>query len=250
MRPKTAAEIELMMQGGKMLAALLQELAGGVKPGMSPKEISDQAAVRIKELGLQPVLLGYQGFPDVMCISVNDGVVHGIPSKKPLKEGDILKLDLTVGYKKMVVDAAISLAVGNKPPSADVKRLLEGTQRALEAGIDAIKGDGTRIGDISVAIQDVLDKNKLGVVRDLVGHGVGYGVHEEPNVPNYGVKGTGPTLHRGVTLAIEPMATLGDWPVNMLPDGWGIVTRDGSLSAHFEHTVLITDKGAEILTSL
>ncbi|MBX4199390.1 M24 family metallopeptidase, partial [Candidatus Saccharibacteria bacterium] len=143
-----------------------------------------------------------------------------------------------------------TVVVGPKSPSADVKRLLEGSKRSLLAGIDAIKGDGTRVGDISAAVQDVLDKNKLGIVKDLVGHGVGYGVHEEPNIPNYGVRGTGPVLMSGMTIAIEPMATLGDWRVDFLKDGWTVVSRDGTLSAHFEHTVLITDDGAEILTSL
>jgi methionyl aminopeptidase len=140
------------------------------------------------------------------------------------------------------------VAVGNQ--TNDIKRLLEGTKKALDAGIAAIKGDGTRVGDISAAVQEVLDANKLGVVRDLVGHGVGDSIHEAPNIPNYGSKGTGPKLSAGMTIAIEPMATLGDWQVNVLDDGWTVVSRDGSLSAHFEHTVLITDDGAEILTTL
>jgi methionyl aminopeptidase len=249
MRPKTAKEIDIMRQAGRELARILAELAKLVGPGITGKVIAEQAAKNIKAAGLQPVLLGYQGFPDVICISLNQAIVHGIPSKAKIKAGDIVKLDLTVAYKGLVVDAARSLVVGNEMP-ADYKRLLEGTERALNMGISAVKGEGTRVGDISSAIQKVLDQNKLGIIRDLVGHGVGYDIHEDPNVPNYGVAGTGPALLSGVTLAIEPMASLGDWPVSVLDDGWTIVMRDGSQSAHFEHTVLITDDGAEILTVL
>lgn len=247
MRPKSAKEIELMREGGRELARILQLLSEMVLPGVTPAEISARAAEEIKKAGMQPVLLGYQGYPDVICISINDGVVHGIPGKEKFKEGDVVKLDLTIGNKGMIVDAAVTVVAGGKA-NAEVQRLLNGTKRALDAGIGAIKGSGTRVGDIASAIQDVLDKNKLGIVRDLVGHGVGYDVHEDPNVPNYGVKGTGGSLLPGVTLAIEPMATLGDWRVNVLKDGWTIVTADGSLAAHFEHTVLITEDGAEILT--
>lgn len=249
MRPKTDKEIDLMRQGGRELARILQSLSKEVQPGTTPKQISASAAQQIKSAGLKAVLLGYQGFPDVMCISVNQAVVHGIPSSTPLQEKDIVKLDLTVAYLGMIIDAAVTVAVGNRQ-SEDVARLITGTSTALYAGIDAITGQGTKVGDISSAIQKVLEKNKLGIVRDLVGHGVGYEVHEDPNIPNYGVAGSGQSLLAGVTLAIEPMTTLGDWRVNLLPDGWTIVSRDGSLTAHFEHTVLVTDKGAEILTRL
>lgn len=250
MRPKSDKEIDLMREGGKELARILNKLAGQAVPGATGRDIANSALSEVKSSGLQPILLGYEGFPDAICISVNDAIVHGIPTKDKFKAGDIVKLDLTVANKGMVVDSALTVVVGSKTPSPDVKRLLEGTKRSLLAGIDAIKGDGTRVGDISAAVQDVLDKNKLGIVRDLVGHGVGYGVHEEPNIPNYGVKGTGPTLISGMTIAVEPMATLGDWRVDFLKDGWTVVTHDGTLSAHFEHTVLITDDGAEILTML
>ncbi len=249
MRPKTPSEIEAMRQGGKELARILKLLASKVQPGVKPKEISAIAAQEIKKSGLQPVLLGYEGFPDVMCISVNEAVVHGIPPKDRLKEGDVVKLDLSVGYKSMVTDSALTVYVGNGPP-ADIERLLEGTQKALDTGISAIRGSGTRVGDISAAIQDVLEQHKLGIVRDLVGHGVGYGVHEDPNIPNYGAAGTGRALMPGLTLAIEPMATLGGWQVKTLKDGWTVVSQDGSLAAHFEHTVLVTEDGAEILTAL
>lgn len=253
MRPKTPAEIKIMREGGKRLATILDYLSNSVEAGMSTKAISDLASKQVQKHQLRAVLYGYEmsglRFPDIICVSVNDEVVHGIPSaKRIIQENDIVKIDLTVGYKGMIVDSARTVVVGNKIPD-DIKRLVEGTKRALYAGIDAINGDGTRVGDIAYAIQEVLDKNKLGIVRDLVGHGVGYEVHEDPSIPNYGIKGTGPALHAGVTIAVEPMAMLGDWRIKVLPDGWTIATRDKSLSAHFEHTILVTEKGAEILTA-
>ncbi len=253
MNPKSKSEIEIMRQGGKMLATILNKLAESVAPGMTPIDLSKMAAEQVKKYKLQPVLLGYKmgglTYPDLICISINQEVVHGIPSKRAIKEGDVVKIDLTVGYKGMVVDSALTTFAG-KNPSADIVRLMKGTKASLDAGVAAISGSGTRVGDISAAIQNVLNKYKLGIVRDLVGHGVGYGVHEAPNIPNYGAAGTGPTLGAGMTLAIEPMATLGDWAVDIAKDGWTVVTQDNSLAAHFEHTVLITEDGAEILTAL
>jgi methionyl aminopeptidase len=248
MNPKSAAEIEIMRQGGKKLATILNDLAKKVEVGVKSKDIAKIAADEIKKADMQPVVLGYEGFPDVICISVNAGIVHGIPNDKPFKDGDVVKLDLTLGYKGLVVDSALTVVVGNA--SADTKRLVEGTRKSLEAGIAAIKGSGTRVGDIASAVQKVLDQQKLGIIRDMVGHGVGYGIHEDPNIPNYGVPGTGPVLSAGMTIAIEPMASLGDWQINISRDGWTVVMRDGSLGAHFEHTVLITEKGAEILTTV
>lgn len=247
MNPKSAAEIELMRQGGKKLATILDTLVAEVQPGVSPKDISALAAEQIKKAGMQPVVLGYEGFPDVLCISVNEEVVHGIPGSRKFQDGDVVKLDLTLGYKGLVTDSARTVIAGTKT-NADVKRLVEGTRRALDAGIAAIMGSGTRVGDIAAATQKVMDRYKLGIVRDLVGHGVGYGIHEAPNIPNYGVSGSGPVLSAGMTIAIEPMATLGDWRINIAKDGWTVVTRDHSLAAHFEHTVLITENAAEILT--
>lgn len=249
MRAKTPAEIDIMREGGKKLAQTLQKLAANVQPGVSPRDLVAMAEEEVKKAGLQPILKGYEGFPDVLCISVNDAIVHGMPGKKPFEEGDVVKLDLTVGYKNLIIDSAISVYAGQKPP-ADIKRLLEGTQRALESGIAAIKGGGTRVGDISAAVQDTLNSYKLGIIRDLVGHAVGDKIHEEPNIPNYGVAGTGPVLPAGVTIAVEPMASLGDWHIDTAKDGWTVVMRDGSLGAHFEHTVLVTEHGAEILTTI
>lgn len=248
-RPKSFKEIELLREGGRQLAEILRLLSGEIKPGVTGDEIDKIAAREIKARGLEPVLLGYQGYPKTICISINEAVVHGVPNSKAFEDGDIVKLDLSLGYKGMVVDAAVSVVCGKESPGDDIKRLLLGTKEALEAGISAVKGEGTRVGDISAAVQDKLQRHKLGVVKDLVGHGVGYGVHEDPEIPNYGVRGTGQKLPAGAVVAIEPMATLGDWQVGMLPDGWTVVTRDGSLAAHFEHTVLVTENSAEILTA-
>jgi methionyl aminopeptidase len=248
MNPKSPAEIEKMREGGKMLASILNLLAKKVVPGANPKEIAKIAHAEINKRKMQPVVLGYEGFPDVICISVNDEIVHGIPKNNPFNEGDVVKLDLTVGHKGMIVDSAITVIAGTAANN-QVKHLIEGTKKSLDAGIAAIKGSGTRVGDIAAAVQKVLDQYKLGIIRDLVGHGVGYDIHEAPNIPNYGSAGTGPILSAGMTIAIEPMATLGDWQINIAKDGWTIVTRDGSLGAHFEHTVLITENGVEILTT-
>jgi methionyl aminopeptidase len=248
MSPKTPADLENMRAGGRLLAVILKDLAAKVKPGVIPKDLAAQAAEQIKKHNLQPVVLGYEGFPDVMCISVNNAIVHGVPGTDPIREGDVVKLDLTLGYKGMVCDSALTVIAGGGA-DPDAKRLVEGTKAALDAGIAAIKGEGSRVGDISAAVQDVLEKKyRLGVIRELVGHGVGYAIHEAPNVPNYGVAGTGPVLHAGMTLAIEPMAALGDWHIAVAKDKNTIVMKDGSLGAHFEHTVLITEDGAEILT--
>jgi methionyl aminopeptidase len=250
MRAKTPTDLENMRAGGKLLAGILQDLAGKVKPGITPKDLSADCAAQIKKHKMQPVVLGYDGFPDVICISVNDAIVHGIPGNQPIRSGDLVKLDLTLGYKGMINDSAVTVLAGGHG-SAGVQRLLDGTKAALDAGIAAIKGEGTRVGDISQAVQDVLEKDyKLGVIRELVGHGVGYEIHESPNIPNYGVAGTGPLLHPGMTIAIEPMAALGDWHIAIGKDKNTIFMKDGSLGAHFEHTVLITEDGAEIFTQL
>jgi methionyl aminopeptidase len=209
-RAKTPTDLENMRAGGKLLAGILQDLAGKVKPGITPKELSADAAQQIKKHQMQPVVLGYDGFPDVICISVNNAIVHGIPSDEVIKDGDVVKLDLTLGYKGMINDSALTVIAGEST-NKDAQRLVEGTKRSLDAGIAAIKGEGSRVGDIAASVQEVLEKKyHLGVIRELVGHGVGYEIHESPNVPNYGVSGTGPVLHPGMTIAIEPMAALGD----------------------------------------
>jgi methionyl aminopeptidase len=207
------------------------------------------AAAELRPLGGEAAFKGYQGFPEVICISVNDEVVHGIPrADKIIAEGDIVGLDFGVKYKGMITDAAISVIIG-KPKQQGHIRLVEDTKKALDIGIAAVH-DRVRTGDIGFAVEQSLKHRRYGIVRDLVGHGVGHQIHEDPNIPNYGRANTGPWLDKNMTIAIEPMVTLGGDRVYIAKDGWTVRTADGSWSAHFEHTVLITEDGAEILTSL
>lgn len=246
---KTASEITAMRESGRMLATVLGVLKSQVVPGISTKELADKAAAELKALGGEPSFLGYQGFPDVICISVNDEVVHGIPNpERIIREGDIVGLDFGVTYDGMITDSAISVIAG-KPKQKGHPDLLKRTAKALEVGIGAVHG-GVRTGDIGSAIEEYLKQFPYGVVRDLVGHGVGHAVHEDPNIPNYGRPDTGPWLEKGMTIAIEPMVTLGTEQVYIAEDGWTVKTRDGKWAAHFEHTVLITEAGAEILTKV
>ncbi len=247
---KTEQEISAMRTAGKMLAAVLKLVQESAKEGMTTKDLADVAAKELKSLGGKPSFLHYGGtvpFPDVICISVNDEVVHGIPNTSTiLHNGDLLSVDFGVSYEGMVTDAARSFLVGNDGKE-QVKQLLQDTEKAMYAGIEALK-DGVRVGDISSAVQKVLRSGGYGIVRDLVGHGVGHQLHEEPDIPNYGFAGSGPVLHSGMTIAIEPMATLGTHLVTVDDDHWTVRTADGSLAAHFENTILITDRGFEILT--
>ena len=248
-RVKTKSEIEAMRESGKMLATVLDILKREIKVGMSTKDLANIARDELEKLGGTPAFLGYQGFPDVICISVNEEVVHGIPrTDKIINDGDIVGMDFGVMYKGMITDAAISVIVG-KPKQKQHIELVQNTERALEAGIFAVH-DRVRTGDIGFAVEQSLKKFPFGIVKDLVGHGVGHQVHEDPNVPNYGRANTGPWLEKGMTIAIEPMITLGTDQVVVSDDGWTILTKDNKWSAHFEHTVLITQDGAEILTQL
>lgn len=244
-RVKTEAEIAAMRESGRMLGAVLKLIEQQAQAGMSGLDASAIARRELKAYGAQASFLGYQGFPDVICVSVNDAVVHGIPNKTPFKQGDIVGFDFGVTYKGMVTDAAISICIGE--PNKAQSRLLKETEKSLYAGIQQVK-NGVRTGDIGAAVQKVLDAANLGIVRDLVGHGVGHAVHEDPNVPNYGPAGVGMVLKTGMTIAIEPMATLGHHAVYLDTDGWTVRASDATLAAHFEHTVLITNNGYEILT--
>jgi methionyl aminopeptidase len=250
-RVKSSSEIEAMRTSGKMLATVLGHLKQNAAVGMSTKDLSDMAVVELKKLGGNPVFLGQPGpypFPDIICISVNDEVVHGIPHKnRILHDGDLLSLDFGVRYNGMITDGAITIVVGTTTKEKDA--LVTTTEQAMLAGVSVLK-DGVRTGTIGAAIEAVLKKQHYGIVRDMVGHGVGHELHEDPNIPNYGKAHTGPQLMAGMTIAIEPMATLGKEHIYLGEDEWTILTRDGSLSAHFEHTVLITDSGAEILTTV
>jgi len=247
-RVKTTDEIAAMRESGKMLATVLAKLRSEITEGMCTKDLAEIAKAELRGLGGQPTFLGYFGFPDVLCVSVNDEIVHGIPRKDLfIKQGDIVSMDFGVTYRGMITDAAITSIIGSLG-NGSVQRLVNDTERSLMAGISVIQA-GIKVGDISCAIQKILDKGRYGIIRDLVGHGVGHSLHEDPNIPNYGKKGTGPILNAGMTIAIEPMASLGDYKIKTDADGWTIRTTDGSLAAHFEHTVLITHEGYEILTT-
>ena len=246
---KTAAEIQAMRDGGKLLATIFEGLKLQIVPGISEKELDTWVD---KEIMRRGAIATYKtpevNFPAAICISVNEQIVHGIPTDYKLQKGDIVSFDLVITYKGMKTDSAFTTVVGGEPNGVQ-KHLLNATERSLYAGIDAIKGP-VRVGDIGAAVEKVLKDAKLGIIRELVGHGVGHEMHQAPEVPNYGKKGTGAFLSVGDTIAIEPMATLGGERIKQDDDGWTISTRDGSLAAHFEHTVLITKDGAEILTQL
>jgi methionyl aminopeptidase len=244
---KTVDEIAAMRKSGKILATTLQFIKANTQAGMTTKDLSDMAAQKLAEMGGEPTFKGYNGYTDILCVSVNDEVVHGLPSKLVLKNGDLISIDFGVTYDGMVTDAALSYILGDA--SSQVKNLMKDTEASMYAGIDVLK-DGVRVGDISSAIQKVLQRGGYGIVRDLVGHGVGHQMHEEPDIANYGFAGSGPVLRAGMTIAIEPMATLGTYAVTLDDDNWTVRTADGSSAAHFEHTVLITDRGYEILTQI
>ena len=244
-RVKTKQEIDDITTSGKMLAQVLNLVSNNVAPGITPIDLALLAKKEVKALGGVPTFLGMYGFPDVICISVNDEIVHGIPKNKEIKNGDIVSFDFGVTYNGMITDAARSKIAGKGSKSAE--RLLKGTLESLDSGISVIK-NGVRVGDISNAVEKVLNRYGFGIVRELVGHGVGHELHEDPNIPNYGPAGKGPVLKSGMTIAIEPMTTLGSHDISTDADGWTIRTLDGSLSAHFEDTVLITENGYEILT--
>lgn len=246
---KTPTEIKAMRESGKMLATVLKLLESSVAAGMSTKQLADIARDELKRLGGTPSFLGYQGFPDVLCVSLNDEVVHGIPAaERIINGGDIVSLDFGVTYNGMVTDAARSVIVG-KAKQRNHLQLVERTAKSLDVGISSVHGQ-VRTGDVGSSIENYLKKFPYGIVRDLVGHGVGHHLHEDPNIPNYGRVNTGPWLQAGMTIAIEPMITLGTERVVIAEDGWTILTADKSWSAHFEDTVLITETGAEILTRL
>jgi methionyl aminopeptidase len=246
---KTPAEIEAMRQCGAILATIYRDLRDFVRPGLSEKDIDAWVESEIQRHGAVATYKTSEvNFPGVICISVNDEIVHGVPTDYVLERGDVVGFDLVIAYKGMKTDSAFTMVVGEKPSGA-VKHLLTHTERALYAGIDAIQGS-VRTGDIGAAIEAVLRPAGIGIVRELVGHGVGHEMHQAPEVPNYGRKGTGVLLSPGDTIAIEPITTLGSERIKTLNDGWTISTKDGSLAAQFEHTVLITETGAEILTTL
>lgn len=235
-----------MRQAGRAVAAILREMSEMVEPGVTTGELDALAEARCRDLGVIPVFKGYHGFPASVCISVNDEVVHGIPSKKRiLKDGDIVGLDFGVSRDGWYGDSAISVAVGKV--SSDAQKLMDVTRESLRLAIKECVVGG-KVSDIGFAVQNYVESFGFGVVREFVGHGIGTALHEEPQVPNFGVRGRGVSLKAGMVLAIEPMVTAGSPRVKVLSDGWTAVTVDRSLAAHFEHTVAITENGPQILT--
>jgi methionyl aminopeptidase len=242
---KSPREIEIMRRSGKITAKTLSMLVKTVHAGMTTDEIDRLAEESIRSMGGVPTFIGYNGYKHSICLSVNDEVVHGIPGPRVLADGDLLSLDLGTTFEGYVSDSAITVPIGNVSEAA--KRLMRVTQECLMFGIAQMQV-GKRLGDIGHAIQAHAEANGYGVVRQLVGHGVGTKLHEEPQVPNYGTPGTGTQLRPGLVLAIEPMITEGSYEVDTLDDGWTVVTQDGKLAAHFEHTIVVTDDGPKILT--
>ena len=243
---KSDREIAIMRQAGRIVAAVLQLLARQIRAGMKTKELDDIASREIERLGGACSFKGYRGFPASICVSVNDEIVHGIPGERILMEGDIASLDVGAIYNGFQGDAAVTVGVGKI--SLEASQLLWSTEGALKAGI-AVAYPGNRLGDISAAIQQYAESRGYSVVREYGGHGIGREMHEEPLVHNFGQPSTGPMLKKGMAIALEPMLNTGDWRTRIGSDGWTVLTADGSLSAHFEHTIAITDNGPEVLTS-
>lgn len=243
---KSKQELELMREAGKVTALILRELEQFMKPGVATIEIDRFVEKTVKEHGMIASEKGYCGYPASICVSINDEVVHGIPSEdRILQDGDIVSVDLVVEHKGYMADAARTYGVGNISEKA--KHLIETAERAFFEGIKYAK-EGYRLSDISHTIQSVVEGEGFGVIRDFVGHGIGREMHEDPQIPNYGKAGKGPRLQQGMTLAIEPMICEGDWEVDVLLDDWTAVTVDGGLAAHYENTVVITDGEPELLT--
>ena len=243
---KSRQELELMREAGKVTGYILKELEQFMKPGVATIEIDRYVEKTVKEYGMTAAEKGYCGYPASVCVSINDEVVHGIPSKKRiLQDGDIVSVDLVVENKGYMADAARTYGVGTISPQA--ARLIETAERAFYEGIKYAK-EGFRLSDVSHAIQSVVEGEGFGVIRDFVGHVIGREMHEDPQIPNFGKAGKGPRLQRGMTLAIEPMICEGDWEVDVLLDDWTAVTVDGGLAAHYENTVVITDGEPELLT--
>jgi len=244
---KTENEIKIMQESGRILATVLKEVKKQVKPGITTIELDRATEDLILKHGAKPGFKGYDGFPYSLCASVNEEIVHGLPSGRVLKEGDIIGLDLGVLYKGYYSDMAVSVPVGKVSFSA--KRLIQVTKKALKRGIKKAK-IGNTLGDIGNTIQRYVDGQGFGIVRDLCGHGIGRDLHEDPKIPNFGKRDSGEKLVEGMVICIEPMLTAGDWRLIKSKDGFGYSTKDGSLSAHFEHTIAITKNGPIVLTEL
>ncbi|UCH51331.1 MAG: type I methionyl aminopeptidase [Chloroflexota bacterium] len=244
---KSPQEITIMRQAGRIVAITLQRLREEIKPGIKTSHLDSVAARELQKYGAKGSFKGYRGFPACLCVSVNDEIVHGIPGERRLNDGDIVSLDFGAIVDGFHGDGAVTVGVGVISPEA--KELLSVTEAALIVGIDAAHG-GAHLGDVSAAIQNYVETRGFSVVREYSGHGVGRDLHEDPLVPNFGSPGEGPILRRGMTFALEPMVTVGDWRTRLAKNGWTVHTADGSLAAHFEHTIAISGDEAEILTLL
>jgi methionyl aminopeptidase len=244
---KSSQEIAKMEVANRIVAEILEEVKSRVRPGVETRELDELAEACCRKYKVKPAFKGYRGYSHSLCIAVNDEVVHGIPGPRQLKAGDLVSLDFGVLHDGFYGDAAITLPVGEVTPQA--QQLMKTTEASLYAGIGELKVGG-RLGDVSHAVQTTVEKKGFSVIRQFVGHGIGRALHEDPQIPNFGPKGKGPALRVGMTLAIEPMTSAGSWEVKILEDGWTAVTEDGSLAAHFEHTVALTEKGILILSRL
>ncbi len=243
---KSHAELEGMRQSSRLVAQILDELMPLVRPGIRTRDLDLYAEKRTSELGAVPAFKNYRGYPASVCISVNEEVIHGIPSGRVLEDGDIVSLDFGVLYEGFYSDSAVTVPVGQARDGAD--RLIASAERAFYKGFEQVR-EGNRLSDISAAVQRSVEADGFSVIRQFVGHGIGRSLHEDPQIPNFGAPGRGPKLKPGMTLAIEPMIAMGSYEVDVLEDGWTAVTRDRSLSAHYEHTVALTEDGPEILSA-
>ncbi len=242
---KSDDEIAIMREAGRIVAATMQKLLGELRPGLVVKDLDTIARKEFAARGVDPTFLGYHGYPATVCVSVNDEIVHGIPLKRVLQDGDVVSIDLGCTYKGFVADHAMTAIVGSPKPR--MRELVDVTREALSEGIKHLR-PGNRLGEVSHAIGEYIEGRGFGVVREYVGHGVGREMHEEPAVPNFGPADRGPVLKKGMVLALEPMVTVGDWKTRQLDDNWTVVTADGSWAAHFEHTIAVTDGDPMVLT--
>lgn len=240
-------EVRAIKRSNQIVAEILNELGRMIKPGIRTKELDEWAETRTREMGAVPAFKGYRDYPASLCTSINEEIVHGIPSSRSLREGDIISLDFGVLYEGFYGDAAATFPVGEVSPQA--KKLIQAAEDSFYKGVEQIKV-GNRISDISHAIQSYVESQNFSVIRSFVGHGIGLSLHEEPQIPNFGLPGRGPKIKSGMVFALEPMIAMGDWNVEILSDNWTAITKDRSLSAHYEHTVAVTPEGAEILSLL
>jgi methionyl aminopeptidase len=244
---KSAQEIEKMRRAGRITAATVSLLMDRARPGMTTADLDRMAEEHMRGSGAIPSFKGYRGFPGSICTSLNEEVVHGIPGPRVLRDGDLLSLDVGAIWEGYQGDSAVTVVVG-EPPSDRAEKLIRVTEDSLEAGISQLR-PGKRLSDVGHAVQQVVEGAGFSVVREYVGHGIGRSLHEDPPIHNFGPPGRGPEIRPGLVVAVEPMVNVGDWPTRQLADGWTVVTADGSLSAHFEHTIAVTEDGPQVLTA-